>query len=343
MTKFSFIKKVKLNTKFPLIRQIALLIAILMLLVVAALAWFASQKSAEADGLNISMSSGKNLLISLDGENFVTSIDLLSDEAQDIIGSQNKIKGFLNMTDITSDGVTFLRPTFKEIDGERIPNVEDDWKVMGDEDRNNSFISQTVTFRTDSPSIIYLSSGTGISTYSEENNQPLTGSNSGNKSEDGDFSKDCIVGALRISAVDSSGNLCCLCIPRPDIITEIETNDTDNTKEFKVTINQNGTDASKTHKYYSTDYANEKTEQTASGVIYSFDGTQQIAVTTKNSEFGYYEATATINIWLEGCDAETRRAFSGGKFNMSFDFTAVETNEPEATDTTEDPNYSLED
>lgn len=342
MTKFSFIKKVKLNTKFPLIRQIALLIAILMLLVMAALAWFASKETAEADGLNISMSSGKNLLISLDGENFVTSIDLLSDEAQDIIGSQNKIKGFLNMTDITSDGVTFLRPTFKEIDGERIPNVEDDWKVMGDEDRNNSFISQTVTFRTDSPSIIYLSSGTGISTYSEENNQPLTGSNSGNKSEDGDFSKDCIVGALRISAVDSSGNLCFLCIPRSDIVSSVETNENDE-KEYSVVIDENGSPDSMIHSYYSTNYAEEKEEQTASGVIYSFDGTQQIAVTTKNSEFGYYEATATINIWLEGCDAETRRAFSGGKFNMSFDFTAVETNEPEATDTTEDPNYSLED
>lgn len=342
MTKFSFIKKVKLNTKFPLIRQIALLIVILMLLIMAALAWFASQKSAEADGLNISMSSGKNLLISLDGENFVTSIDLLSDEAQDIIGPQNKIKGFLNMTDITSDGVTFLRPTFKEVDGEREPDITGDWIVMGDEDRNNSFISQTVTFRTETPAIIYLDKGTGISTYSEDNNLPLTGSNSGNKSEDGDFSKDCIVGALRISAVDSSGNLCFLCIPRYDIVSSVETNESDE-KVYSVVIDENGSGDSITHSYYSPNYAEEKEEQIAEDVIYNFETSQQIAVTTKNTNTGYYEATATINIWLEGCDAETRRAFSGGKFNMSFDFTAIETNEPEVTETTEDPNYSLED
>ena len=322
-----------------------MLIAILMLLVMAALAWFASKETAEADGLNISMSSGNNLLISLNGKDFVSSIDLLSDEDQDIISSENKIKGYLNMTHLTSDGKTFILPTFEEEDGENKPDVEGDWTVLTNTDKNNSYISQTVTFRTNTPSIIYLGSGTGIKTSCENDKKSLASNNPdsiGNKSEAGNFSKDCIVGALRISAVDSSGNLCCLCIPRPDIITEIETNDTDNTKEFKVTINQNGTDASKTHKYYSADYANEKTEQTASGVIYSFDGTQQIAVTTKNTNTGYYEATATINVWVEGCDAETRRAFSGGKFNISFDFTAIETNEPEEP-VTEATNSPLED
>lgn len=328
MTKFSFIKKVKLNKKLPLVKQTALLIAILLMLVMAALAWFGSKENATASGLNVTMASGKNMLISLNGgTDFVSAIDLLSEDDQKYISETNRIKGSIAMTDITSNGVNFLLPVFNETDGQRIPNTaSDDWKQAI---TNRAYISETIVFRTPTASQVFVGSGTGITTSAEADKMALVSSNPdeiGNhagKDSNGNnynFSRDCVVGSLRISAFSgekkrdySDESPLFLCIPRSDIELDKTT--------FTM---KSGTDVStnaKVHEYYPYSYKNGT--ETAENVIYDFSTPQYIATTTKMSE-GVYEATVTINIWIEGCDAETVRALAGGKFNINFDFTATE-------------------
>ena len=325
MSKFSFIfKNIKLDKKRTLMRQVCLLVAIAVLLIFAVFAWFvANDGSATASGLNVVLEAGDSLDISLNnGEDFVSSIDLMSDDDQKYIGQTNKIKGNLSMTDITSDGKTFFRPKFKDLeDNKREPNTdEENWDNAT---VNRNYIAQTIVFRTTDPSDIYMGSGTGITTSCEVENKKLVSSNPdeiGNKSDQGNFSKDCIVGALRISAVNN-GTLRFLCIPRTDVELVEDS-------EGNITVNYGDdvSDAVNYHLYYSPRYNIEKEPVLAEDVIYDFSDMSKtyIATTTETEEgSGVYTATATINIWLEGCDNETRRALSGGKFKVNLDFTAV--------------------
>lgn len=330
MKVFDFIKsKIKLN-KAPkqrlLLKQASLLCVTVVMLVCVVFAWFAANNGeATADGISISMIASDNMSISLNGKDFFGTIDILDDNMQNYISEDNKIKGQLNMEDLTSDGKNFLRPVFEETEGVREPNIKENWNK--EPPKNRSYISQEITFRTSSACNIYMGSNTKIKTSCEILGNDLVNdtdpSEIGNKNATYNFSNDCIVGALRLSAVDSSGNLCFLCIPRSDV--ELVRNKDDQGNE--IVIMNTGDAVSKNaekHLYYSLNYQSEGAPIEAKNVILDFDGTQKIATTTLNKTTGYYEATATVNIWIEGCDSETTRVLAGGKFNFNFDFVATE-------------------
>lgn len=328
MSKFSFIVDfIKLNKKRTVLRQISLLAAIVVMLILAVFAWFTSSSGeATAEGIKVSMFTGNNLDISLDGgKNYVGDIDLLSADDQEYISDENKIKGVLSMEDITSDGYNFFRPVFlTDANNIRTPDTAENWE---DAAKNRAYISQEITFRTGSASDIYIGSGTQIITSAENEGKLLASSNPekiGNISPNGNFSRDCIVGALRISAVDSNDNMCFVMIPRTDV--ELVQNDT----SFSVETNNVSSNVFD-HYYYSTNYQSEgaPVKLDESKVVHAYtpntDGTiAKIGTTTLNKNDGFYYTTATINIWVEGCDAEARRALSGGKFNIVLDFMAVE-------------------
>ena len=331
MSKFSFIvNSLKLNKKRPILRQVCLLAAIVVMLILAAFAWFTSSKGeATANGIKVSIFTGNNLDISLDGgQNFVSGIDLMDADDQQYISDTNKIKGVLSMEDITSDGKYFFRPVFEmDQNNIRTPDTTTNWDEAA---KNRAYISQEITFRTNAASDIYIGNSTQIITSAENEGKLLASSDPneiGNKSSNGDFSRDCIVGALRISAVDSSGNMCFVMIPRTDV-EFIQNGD-----NFYVATGENVSNNVFVHEYYSTNYQIDGAPVMLdeSKVIHAYsastDGTiSKIATTVKNNNDGYCYATATINIWVEGCDAEARRALSGGKFNIVLDFMAVESN-----------------
>lgn len=332
MSKFSFIVDfLKLNKKRTVLRQISLLAAIVVMLILAVFAWFTSGTGeATAEGIKVSMFTGNNLDISLDGgKNYVGDIDLLSTDDQEYISDENKIKGVLSMEDITSDGYNFFLPVFlPDANNIRKPDTTEDWEDAANSAKNRAYISQEIIFRTGSASHIYIGSGTRIITSAENEGKLLVSSNPeeiGNISPNGNFSRDCIVGALRISAVDSNDNMCFVMIPRTDV--EFVQNDT----SFSVKTNENVSSNVFDHYYYSTNYQSEgaPVKLDESKVVHantpSTDGTiAKIGTTTLNKNDGFYYTTATINIWVEGCDAEARRALSGGKFNIVLDFMAVE-------------------
>lgn len=328
MKVFDFIKdKIKLNKnprKRLLLKQTSLLCAIVFMLVCVVWAWFTTNsKEAEASGLSISMGASDSMMISLDGgTSFHESINLLADADQDKIDETNKIKGKLSMQDITSDGMTFYRPKFTETDGRRIPNTDENWDYAA---KNTAYISQEVIFRTTKPSNIYMGAGTSITTSCEIEGKALASavvSEIGNKSKSGNFSCDCIVGALRISAV--VGNNCkFVCIPRSDI--ELVRNG----DEITMNIGSAVSDETAIHTYYSSSYMTSGTTESSFDAITGFDGSQLITTTTKTTDENgntVYEGTATINLWLEGCDPEVTRILSGGKYRIAFEFIGVEVN-----------------
>ncbi len=321
MKNFSFIiEKLKLNKKNTLLRHVSLLIATLMLLSVAVWAWFSMQTNANANGLNVTLGAGKNLDMSLDlGKTYHGTFDLLGEDDQQYISTNNQIKDKLNMFDVTSDGKVFWNPKFKEqTDGLRQPDVnsQEQWTHPNP---NYAYISETITFRTTFPADIYMGKNTAITTSTNK----LVGADAENKSDRGDFSRDCIVGALRISAIDSNNQLKFVMIPRSEIKL-VEASD------GSFTANTNNT--SNIHTYYPESYQSGTTTKQALTAFTAVDGGKapndntKIATTTASSD-GYYYGTATVNIWLEGCDEETRRVLSGGKFNISLDFVAFEITE----------------
>ena len=328
MSKFSFIVNfLKLNKKRTILRQLCLLAAIVVLLILAVLAWFtAGTGEATAEHLKLSIFTGNNLDISLDGGiNFVSGIDLLKESDQKYISDENKIKGVLSMEDITSDGYNFFRPVFlTDSNNIRTPDTTTNWD---DAAKNRAYISQEIVFRTGSASDIYIGDGTEIITFTEQEGKLLVSDDPdeiGNKSSTGNFSRDCIVGALRISAVDGN-NMRFVMIPRTDV--ELVQNADNFTVNYGSDVSFDVFD----HYYYSTNYQTEgdPVKLDESKVIHAYtpttDGNNAKITTTKlNKEDGMYYATATINIWVEGCDAEARRALSGGKFNIILDFMAVE-------------------
>lgn len=307
-----------------LTKLISLVLVTVILLGVAAWAWFASQRKADADGLNVTLGTSKNLEISLDGgASYHFGLDLLSEEDQQYIGEGNKIKDKLNMLDITSDGKTFFRPEFTQADSIRTPNCTKTWSTPN---KNSAYISQTVYFRTTFPANIYLGADTKITTSCEQQGKSLVGVDSLNKSEGYNFSKDSIVGALRISAVDKDQNLLFTSIPRSDV--ELVKNDGTYAVNTGTAVSAN----SKKHVYYASDYLTKKATTTMTNVVTAFTATPEsvggsntwLAETFFNPNTGYYEGSVAVNIWLEGCDAETLRVLSGGKYNINLDFVAIE-------------------
>ncbi len=334
MKNFSFIiEKLKLNKDKPLLRSVSLLLATFLLLSVAVWAWFSMNETADADGLNITMGTSKNLLISLNrggesGNDYFTGIDLLADGMQQYISEDNRIKDKLNMLDITSDGKTFYRPVFTQESNIRIPDCTQTWSTPN---KNVAYISEYISFRTTFPAEIYMGAGTNIITECEQKGNELIGSSASNKSAVGDFSRDCIVGALRISAMDIKGNRLFTMIPRSDV--ELVKDD----NGYSVKTGNPASQNAKEHIYYASDYLTKKatttlkenvlTEFTATAESKPESGTTKLADTTYNATTGYYEGNATINIWLEGCDPETLRALSGGKYAITLDFVAYDMSE----------------
>ncbi len=331
MKKFSFMSKIKLNKapkKMYLLKQLVLLMATAFILVFAVFAWFlGGDGTAEATGMQVTMTAGESLQISLNGgAKFLSGIDLTNPDPiyqETYISPENSIMN-LYMRDITSDGLTFYRPVFKDDNSStnRIPDTTADWDFAG----NNSYISVDIVFRTSSPSEIHLGEDTTFLTSAEGNNKLLVSENDteiGNKSDFGKFSNDCIIGALRLSAVNSNNELVYVYVPRKDIemTKTIENGET----QYSVIVNDKGDPASHNsalHKYFrSTGNSSVKYEETTSENSTGLLGiySDPIATTTLQ-ENNFYEATATINIWLEGCDPETTRALSKGQYSISLDF-----------------------
>ena len=342
----------KENKKRILLCVNALLMVVLI--VVATYAWFSRNTVDDVEVNQIDFQGSSDLEVSLDDLDYKFSQTLSFESgslAQDITGdglpstfSRPTITDLQNNSTIsvpTSD----ISKWNTKISGADTKGQSADYKI------------KKIYFRSKKAMNVYLGDGSQVLGAAEVNNKKLVSSKSdevGNKStvkgvkndsgSDVSVSKDCIVGASRFAFLDSDKtSVQCLWIPRPNIFYETYPNGGDIAKtihggtssDLSTTFDIKSTQAypdPTVHYYYTTDESSVK--QTSSKAIAGStylsttsdgkDKSKLVELTKASVDDTYYKGSINVVIWVEGCDAEARQAFAGGKFGATLRFVGVE-------------------
>ncbi len=326
MSKDQKLVKIKRDTKSLVMKNLIVMAVLIIIALTGVISWFTNKTKATADGINVTCEAPKGLKIAVvrHGEKAPDVNDETQWSEGEITLTKDKYP-FLkeqSIIEITSDGTDFYKPKLTQENGKAKPDTSSVWDVAD----KDSYLSIDVYMKTGEDHVVNLNSGTEISPISTT----LTGEQSGNKSDDGDFSKDCIVGAVRlstvstVSTVDSTDStIKNLWIPAPQIHY-----DSDNKK---VTLSNTSGDTFK-HKYW-------KVTKNSDGKIGMPQGTTPVeyegVITNTNNNFKlgknynfakltknqssdkYATGMTTVNIWVDGEDDEARFAMVGGKFKAT--------------------------
>jgi len=320
MSKDQELVKVKRDTKSIVIKNLIVMAVLIIIALTGVISWFTNKTEATADGINVICEAPKGLKIAVvqHGE----PAPDVNDETQWSEGEITLTKEdypFLkeqSIIEITSDGTDFYKPKLTQENGKAKPDTSSEWDVAD----KDSYLSIDVYMKTGEDHMVYLNSGTEISPISTT----LTGEQSGNKSDDGDFSKDCIVGAVRLSTVNSADSkLKNLWIPAPQIHYDSDkkevtlgntSGDTFKHKYWKVTKNSDG----KTGKPTGTAPVEYKDVITNTNNDFKLGKNYDFAMLTKKQPSDKYASgMTTVNIWVDGEDDEARFAMVGGKFKAT--------------------------
>lgn len=315
--------------------------SLLLILLVAgfAYAWFASNYGSTVDGDDVEVIADSALEISLTGQpgSWKNSINLRSDSGID----WTKLK-FRDITG-SGDGKSFLRPPLKQYDNNAMvdPSVGE-WT---DANVNEDYIKFDLYMRSTDKLDVYLGDGSFVQPLADQLIGPYsdaTVADDNHKSSFGDFSKDLVTGAVRVSAVSpvtTTGHLFTW-IPRPNIYLDLAADAAlPNGKTYKELLSINAASTGTytngspyVHTYYAakndTDTTTLPDTKTLTGDIVkdvnftnATKANYKLTTLSTPSE-GYFQEHVTVYIWLEGCDNEARRAFVGGKFKVTLALTA---------------------
>lgn len=320
MSKDQKLVKIKRDTKSLVMKNLIVMAVLIIIALTGVISWFTNKTEATADGINVTCEAPKGLKIAVvqHGE----PAPDVNDETQWSEGEITLTKEdypFLkeqSIIEITSDGTDFYKPKLTQENGKAKPDISSEWDVAD----KDSYLSIDVYMKTGEDHMVYLNSGTEISPISTT----LTGEQSGNKSDDGDFSKDCIVGAVRLSTVNSADSkLKNLWIPAPQIHYDSDkkevtlgntSGDTFKHKYWKVTKNSDG----KTGKPTGTAPVEYKDVITNTNNDFKLGKNYDFAMLTKKQPSDKYASgMTTVNIWVDGEDDEARFAMVGGKFKAT--------------------------
>lgn len=320
MSKDQKLVKVKRDTKSLVIKNLIVMAVLIIIALTGVISWFTNKTEATADGINVICEAPKGLKIAVvqHGEP-APDVDDETKWSEGEITLTKEDYPFLkeqSIIEITSDGTNFYKPKLTQENGKAKPDTSSEWDVAD----KDSYLSIDVYMKTGEDHMVYLNSGTEISPISTT----LTGEQSGNKSDDGDFSKDCIVGAVRLSTVNSADSkLKNLWIPAPQIHYDSDkkevtlgntSGDTFKHKYWKVTKNSDG----KTGKPTGTAPVEYKDVITNTNNDFKLGKNYDFAMLTKKQPSDKYASgMTTVNIWVDGEDDEARFAMVGGKFKAT--------------------------
>lgn len=345
-----------------IIKAIMLLLALIIMIFVASLAWFAPpDRPVTAEGLSVNATAGKEFEVAIgfktSANGYQYTISPFSKEIrlEDVVtadGTHYNVLGDFSPIDVTGDGVTLVRPSMKAKNADIDRQNHTYTSVIP----NKEYISFDLYFQSEQECSVYLDKGSFVKGAIEET--PGDGSLvdatkivDNRKSDDGAYSKDAIVGAVRVSFVNyksylededlnnRNANASLLWLPRPDIhLNTVDGNGQpinpwtlstgltpDNTVvDYYGAIGMMaGFQANTfTHHYYT--YVYDESMQQIVGEDRNYEST----VTSPDKVFicdvntaknGKYYGKTQVNIWIEGCDAEARRTMSGGQFEVNFD------------------------
>lgn len=323
MSKDQKLVKIKRDTKSLVMKNLIVMAVLIIIALTGVISWFTNKTEATADGINVTCEAPKGLKI---------AVVRHGEEAPDVNDETQWSEGEITLTkdaypflkeqsiiEITSDGTDFYKPKLTQENGKAKPDTSSVWDVAD----KDAYLSIDVYMKTGEDHVVNLNSGTEISPISTT----LTGEQSGNKSDDGNFSKDCIVGAVRlstVSTVDSTDStIKNLWIPAPQIHYDSDkkevtlgntSGDTFIHKYWKVAKNSDG----KTGVPQGTAPVEYKGVITNTNNDFKLGENCKFAnLTKKQPSDKYATGMTTVNIWVDGEDDEARFAMVGGKFKAT--------------------------
>lgn len=327
MSKDQKLVKIKRDTKSLVMKNLIVMAVLIIIALTGVISWFTNKTEATADGINVTCKAPKGLKIAVvqhgDPPPDVNVDDQWSEGEITLTKDKYPFLKEQSIIEITSDGTDFYKPKLTQENGKAKPDTSSVWDVAD----KDSYLSIDVYMKTGEDHVVYLNSGTEISPISTT----LTGEQSGNKSDEGDFSKDCIVGAVRLSTVSTvstvnstDSTIKNLWIPAPQIHYDSDKKEVtlDNTPDtpgdtfkhmyWKVTKNLDG----KTGK--------PQGKEPYEGVITNTNNNFKLGknfkfaeLTKKQPSDKYATGMTTVNIWVDGEDDEARFAMVGGKFKAT--------------------------
>lgn len=307
---------------------IANCVLLVLLLAGFTYAWFATSYGNIVEADQVEVIADSALELSFDGENWANYLkfDTSGLEFTDITGSGDS-KGDFNATG------AFFKPALNQRDGfAEVANLETD-PEWAEPKANKDYIKFDLYMRSGDPYDVYLGKDAMVSPQAETRLGLSANDVLNNKSAYGNFSRDLVAGAVRVSAVananEASHNRLFTWIPCPNIYLPVASNaeitsykglTESYTKQSP--FNGEGYDPF-THYYYKTEKADVvsslsediEDDRLVTGTI-TETSQQKLASLVKASSSTYYTGKVTIYIWLEGCDNEARRAFVNGRFNV---------------------------
>lgn len=309
-------------------KNLILLIVLAVSTFAVALSWFINSQQANVDGMNVSFLASEHLKISLteNGE-YTYDVNLANDS--DLLDE-------LNFINVTSDGKTFFTPqTSVDNKGEVSPLIRETWS---ESQPNKDYLSLDLYLRSDIPLDVYLAKESDITPKVGKENltwdYSVRDTSMYNPSSYGRFSRDAIVGAARVSftnAPSAGTETHFVWIPHSDIFL--------NTKNEEWVL-EGANDESRKHRYYkknADDSYNleENLQGNNPNVVTGLTATEYEIGSTKNTTKiatlngtpdadGYYYQMVSINVWIEGTDAEARRALLSGEFDINLKFVSFE-------------------
>ena len=320
MSKDQELVKVKRDTKSLVMKNLIVMAVLIIIALTGVISWFTSKTEATASGINVKCEAPDGLEVAIvpHGSNeelkYQTgTIDLTKCE------SLSNLFSNLSFEELTSDGLHFYKPKLNQSGSTVTVDTTDKWSdaedyayISHNDGTSIPYLSLDIYMRSENAHTIVL----GSDTYIKPNSDKLNGADSGNKSELGDFSKDCIVGAVRMSTV--VGNEAKLWIPAPNILYDYDKG------TVSTEIKDKNSESFK-HKYWKvTDLQPSSDEQVAEDVIVNNNCDYKIGkndalniALSQDNDDKLFKANFTLNIWVDGEDAEARQAMVGGKFTAS--------------------------
>lgn len=319
----------KINLKSKQIVAINLFL-IFILMTVSVYAWFATQVNNTVDAYDIQVNADESLQLSFDNVTWSGTLNLA-----DLKNANNEsVLDTMKFVEVTSDGNTFRIPQLTQKTNYAIVNTS---AAFSSATANQDYLEFTVNMRSKEKLNVYLSSDSKAAPSSTVFKGNGCGNPSSYATGDDSFSKDCIVGALRVGYKDNSGTDQ-IWITNPEfhlnnkVGSSTYTMDIDAGKteysDGPTSINEGVSDFfwNNPYKHY---YYNGNTLTSKTVITELSDSVTQIPTDTKThiavlggtpDSNGYYSDSVKFRVWIEGCDTEARRALVDGRFNLSLVF-----------------------
>ncbi len=352
--------KSKQNTSL-MIKAIMLLLALIIMVFIACLAWFIPPDyPVTANGLSVKTEREQGFDMAVGFETKLSGGYVMSDFAKEFdltnisakptadssgaAGTYNIFNDFIAM-DLTGNGITLVRPTMKS----KNTGIDTTSTSYEEPEANKAYISFDLYIRAPKACKLYLADESQAVGKVEYDGGSLV-------SASGEISPDAIVGAVRTAFTDygpsnysESDNYDdviaqktapnALWIPRSDIRYDDTT--VLGPHLYTRITGQYHADASYTvdgvsmntyvHHYFyypgdnQTGYYDtfdDAITKTITGL--SKENVMICDVSHYNENDNMYYGKVLINIWIDGCDSEARRAMNGGKFRVDFEFLKVD-------------------